>query len=77
MKKLKSLSILAIAAIALVCAKMTNLAVSTPKLENVEALGSCESRGGGGYNMDNYCIDGTGRCYLGDFVSENCISNRV
>lgn len=48
-----------------------NLAVS-----DVEALSTCES--GDGYPMGRYCIESLGsRCYVGDFVAKDCISNLV
>lgn len=49
----------------------SNLAVS-----DVEALSTCES--GDGYPMDRYCIPSPGsRCYVGEFVAKDCISNLV
>ena len=44
-------------------------------LKNIEALAKCESKDG--YDLSKYCNPGTGRCYRGDFVAVNCISNYV
>lgn len=44
-------------------------------LSEIEAIGGCESADG--YNMDSHCMEGTGRCYYGEFTAKNCISNRV
>ena len=53
--------------------KITNVIDLT--LSEIEAIGGCESADG--YNMDSHCMEGTGRCYYGEFTAKNCISNRV
>ena len=47
--------------------------LSDVAMANVEALAGCESRDG--YDLSKHCIPATSRCYVWDFVAEDCISN--
>ena len=74
----KILNVLAIIVVVIfagynVCKAQQPVVMSDIAMGNVEALASCESRDG--YDLSRHCIPATNRCYVWDFVAEDCISN--